>query len=238
MPAHNEQDYLELAIKGMIDGLGSRGLTFEVIVCENGSTDATAEIAVALSCQYRQVRNLSLPEADYGRALQAGFEAASGDVVVNFDVDFIDLDFLDAALALRTSSTSPAVVVASKRSIGARDTRTLGRRLVTTVFAITLKLMFRLTVSDTHGMKLLSRAELVPIVQDCQFGRDLFDTEMILRAERAGLTVAELPVTVRDTRPSRTSVLTRIPRSMAGLVRLRVIFWAERRRSGTRDRST
>jgi hypothetical protein len=87
--------------------------------------------------------------------------------------------------------------------------------------------MFRLRVSDTHGMKLLSRRELAPIVRSCRFRRDLFDTEMILRAERAGLTVVELPVTVRESRPSRTSIMRRIPRSLAGLVRLRIALWAE-----------
>jgi glycosyltransferase involved in cell wall biosynthesis len=230
VPAHNEQDYLEPAVTGIIKGLRSRNLVFEVIICENGSTDDTAEVARELHRQHPHVRTLSLREADYGRALQTGFEVATGDLVANFDVDYIDLGFLDAALRLRESPNPPSVVLASKRSAGARDTRSFGRRLVTTTFSIILKLTFRLRVSDTHGMKLLSRPELAPIVRSCRFGRDLFDTEMILRAERAGLAIAELPVTVRDTRPSRTSIVRRIPRSLAGLAELRLALWQEEHR--------
>ena len=81
---------------------------------------------------------------------------------------------------------------------------------------------FGLSVSDTHGMKVLSRAEVAPLVEVCRCGADLFDTELVLRAERAGLGVAELPVTVRDTRPPRTSIVTRMLRSLTGLVRLRM----------------
>jgi glycosyltransferase involved in cell wall biosynthesis len=238
VPAHNEQDYLEPAVTGIIKGLRSRNLVFEVIICENGSTDATVEVATELARQYSELRMLSLRDADYGRSLRAGFEAATGEVVVNFDVDYVDLDFLDAAMALRENPNPPAVVVASKRIAGARDTRSVGRRIVTRTFALILRLTFNLRVSDTHGMKLLSRSELVPIVRSCRFGRDLFDTEMILRAERAGLTLAELPITVRDARPSRTSIVTRIPRSLMGLVRLRLTLWSEDRREIPHERST
>jgi hypothetical protein len=77
-------------------------------------------------------------------------------------------------------------------------------------------------------MKVLRRAELVSLVEACQFGTDLFDTELILRAERSGLPIAELPVAVSETRPPRTPIWKRIPRSLAGLARMRVALWRER----------
>jgi hypothetical protein len=77
-------------------------------------------------------------------------------------------------------------------------------------------------------MKVLRRVVLAPIVAECKFGGDLFDTELILRTERAGHQVAELGVTVRDTRPPRTPITKRIPRSLAGLAKLRVVLWQER----------
>jgi hypothetical protein len=64
-------------------------------------------------------------------------------------------------------------------------------------------------------------------VAECRFAGDLFDTELILRTERAGYRVAELGVTVIDTRPPRTPIHKRIPRSLAGLARLRVVLWRE-----------
>src|SRR3712207_5227768 len=99
MPAHNEEELLYKAVHAVVDGVRDRGIAFEVVVVENGSADRTAEIATALAGEVPEVRALSAPDADYGRALRTGFLAARGDVVVNFDVDYTDLDFLDAALA-------------------------------------------------------------------------------------------------------------------------------------------
>jgi glycosyltransferase involved in cell wall biosynthesis len=211
MPAHNEQDYLDAAVTEVVEGLRARGRPFEVIVSENGSTDGTAEVAQKLAIRYPEVRFLSLPQADYGQALRAGFVGAAGDAVANFDVDYIDLAFLDEALNLMDAGGGPDVVVASKRTAGAHDTRRVGRRVVTATFSAILRHGFGLKVSDTHGMKLLRRAPL-------------------LRAERAGLAVAELPVTVRDTRPPRSSIVRRIPRSLTGLVRLKMALRSERHR--------
>ena len=63
-----------------------------------------------------------------------------------------------------------------------------------------------------------------------QCGADLFDTELIIRAERAGFAVAEVPVVVRELRPSRTSILRRVPRTIGGLVRLRRVLGPPPRR--------
>ncbi len=227
LPAHNEQDYLEAAVVDLVKGLRTREQAFEIIVCENGSSDATSSLAEDLAVRFEEVRSLSSDRPDYGYALRAGFLAAQGDMVANFDVDYIDLNFLDAAMDLVAPAGGPAAVVASKRSSEATDTRAVGRRLVTATFSLVLRMGFGLRVSDTHGMKVLRRTVVAPIVADCRFGGDLFDTELILRAERAGLTVAELGVTVRDNRPPRTPITKRIPRSLAGLARLRVILWRE-----------
>jgi glycosyltransferase involved in cell wall biosynthesis len=234
MPAHNEEPYLAGAVTEVIDGLHKRRIDFEVIVVENGSTDGTAALAGRLDADHVEVRALSRPEADYGLALRAGFLAATGDLVCNFDVDYVDLAFLDTALDLfdrdgPDGGPGPVIVVGSKRSPGAGDHRPAGRRAVTAVFSTVLRLGFGLGVTDTHGLKLLRRAPLEPLVGRCRFGADIFDTELILRAERAGWKVTEVPVTVNDQRPPRTSIVRRIPRSLLGLGRLRVALWREAR---------
>ena len=57
-----------------------------------------------------EVRLLSLPHPDYGAALRAGLLAAGGEAVVNFDVDYYDLAFLDRALARLDEADHPAIV--------------------------------------------------------------------------------------------------------------------------------
>ena len=222
VPAYNEGTLLSSMIRDVSDELSQRAEPFEVVIVENGSSDNSAEIARDLESTVRGVRALSLVQADYGAALHAGFLAATGDVVVNFDVDYYDMAFLDTAMDRMRSSDAPDIVVGSKRAAGSDDRRSSARRLVTATFATILRLGFGLVVSDTHGMKAMRRATVAPLVQACKLRTDLFDTEVILRAERSGLRVEEVPVDVEEHRPARTSILRRGFRTVVGLVRLRL----------------
>jgi glycosyltransferase involved in cell wall biosynthesis len=233
VPAHNEEAYLEPAVTGIVEGIRARGWPFELLVCENGSRDRTAEVAATLAERFAEVRALSLPVADYGRALRAGFSASSGELVANFDVDLVDLGFLDRAAARMAEEPTLAVVLGSKRSAGAEDRRALGRRVVTAAFAGLMRYGFGLRASDTHGLKLLRREPLAPLVGVCASDADIFDTELILRAERAGLPIAEIPVTTVELRPPRTPIWSRIPRTLAGLARLRLALWRPAPRAAT-----
>src|SRR5436309_11414674 len=103
LPAHNEAGMLEQAVAEVAGGMRERGYRFEIVVVENGSTDGTAALARRLAGDVPELRTLSLPEADYGRALRAGLLAAEGETVVNFDVDFCDLGFLDRAVPMVTA---------------------------------------------------------------------------------------------------------------------------------------
>ncbi len=232
MPAHDEEGLLVDSVHDVVGGLRAGGRRFEVLVVENGSSDATAALATRLSEELPEVRFLSLPDADYGRALRHGFLEANGEIVVNFDVDYYDLAFLDRALTVLAAPGGPVIVVGSKRGAGAVDNRPWLRRLVTAVFTTVLKAGFGLQVSDTHGIKALRRTPLVPLAEACRFGTDLFDTELVLRAQREGLRAEELPVVVEERRPARSSIVRRIPRTIVGLFRLRLTLWRERARAG------
>ena len=228
MPAHNEEHFLEDAVREVADGLADRGVTFEILVVENGSSDATASVADGLATALGPVRALSFDGPDYGRSLRHGFLAAEGSIVFNFDVDYFDLDFLDQALAALADGAA-SIVIGTKRSPDSVDTRPLPRRVVTAGFTTILRLGFGLRASDTHGMKALRREAVLPLVEAAGFGTDLFDTEVVIQAERAGLRIVEIPVRVEERRPSRTPIARRALRTVVGLGRLRLAIGGPRR---------
>jgi glycosyltransferase involved in cell wall biosynthesis len=231
MPAHNEAAYLEIAVREVHEGLRARGLDFELLVVENGSTDDTLEIARRLASRYPNVRVSSRPVANVGAAQREGYIGSRGEFVVYFEVDYYDLRFFDMALALlEAGAEAPVIVVASKRASGSRDERPWPRRLFTAIFGWMLLVGFSLSVSETHGMKMMRRAPVETLLRQCRFASDLCDTELLIRAERAGLRVAELPAQVEERRPSRMSIWRRVPRTLVGLVELRIALWREARR--------
>ena len=227
LAAHNEEAILAATVGHLLEGLRARPTEFEIVVAENGSTDGTREELARLSAGAPEVRPLSLPDPDYGAALRAGLLAARGEFVVNFDVDYYDLAFLDRAVARLQEPDHPAIVVGSKRQEGSVDNRVWPRKLVTFGFTTILHVGFGLSVSDTHGIKAMRRDAVRAIAEDCRFRTDLFDTELVIRAERQGLGVVDLPVEVTETRPSRTPIFKRAARTIVGLARMRWVLWRE-----------
>ncbi|MFH1103452.1 MAG: glycosyltransferase family 2 protein [Actinomycetota bacterium] len=229
IPVHNEAGFMPGALQRLLAETAGIDADMTVILAENGSTDGTGEVAERIAAADRRVRVLRLPEPDYGAAMRAGFGAATGTWVVNFDIDYFSADFLRAGLALADSAD---IVLASKRAPGAEDRRGVVRRVGTFGFNLLLRALFRSKVSDTHGMKLIRRdlvQRLAPAVMSTQ---DLFDTELVIRAERAGARIAEVPALVEELREARSSFLRRVPRTLRGLWRIRRALRAEARSGG------
>jgi glycosyltransferase involved in cell wall biosynthesis len=222
VPVFNEEDILEDTVEELLAGLAKLSVErFELILCENGSTDTTREIAYSMVAAHPYVRLLTLDRADYGAAQRAGLLAAQGEVVVSFDADYYDLDFLQGALA-----AAGDVVVASKGISGSDDRRSLLRRLASSSFGLLTRSLLGIKVRETHGMKLF-RARALGLVPFVAATKDLFDTELLAVAELGGLAIDELPITTEEKRPSRSGILSRIPRTILGLLEIRARLRAE-----------
>jgi glycosyltransferase involved in cell wall biosynthesis len=216
VPVYNEAEFIPQAVPALIEQMETIDEPYRIIIVENGSTDSTAKVARHVAAGH-PVTVLSLDAADYGAAMRRGFLEADGDWVVNFDIDYFSADFLKRVLALDDVD----LVIASKRDPGSEDRRSLLRRVATWVFNLLLRTILDSKVSDTHGMKAF-RDELVSTVTPSVLSRqDLFDTELVIRAERAGYRIEEVPVVVEEMRVARSSLVIRVPRTIKGLLRIR-----------------
>lgn len=218
VPVHNEAGYVDTALPRLVEDLAAVDADIQILVVENGSTDGTAEIVAGFIGPNSNIEMLQLPEPNYGAAIRAGFATASSDWVVVFDIDYFSGPFLAAALNERHRSD---VVVGSKRAPGSQDRRTPLRRSATWLLNLLLRVMVGLKVSDTHGMKAIRSTVVDAVLQDVVSTKDLFDTELVLRAERAGFRIVELPVVVEEERESKTKLWTRVPRTLKGIWLLR-----------------
>ncbi len=219
IPIHNEEGILLSAVHDLLMRLPALDRTFELILAENGSTDRTITIADELAAKHPEVVTFSAPEPNYGMALRQGIERARGTFVICDEVDICDVNFYWRALELLEKGEAD-MVVGSKAMPGSNDKRPLSRRLATSVINGLLKIMLDFQGTDTHGLKAFRREKLLWAVQACVVDRDLFASELVIRAGHGETRVVEIPVNIVEKRPPSVDLVRRVPAVFKGLGRL------------------
>ena len=219
IPVHNEAGFLGPALNRIREQVDTVSDSYRIILVENGSTDVTYEESLAQADADPRVEVIRLPVADYGMAIRTGMEAAGdGGWLVVFDIDYYSGPFLGRVIELAGKND---VVIGSKRAPGSQDRRPWTRRLATKVFNFLLRTVVGSGLSDTHGIKAVRASVARELLPEVRLTNDLFDTELILRAERARSRITEVPVVVEELREARSSLLRRVPRTIRGLATLR-----------------
>jgi len=171
-----------------------------------------------MAARHQEIHLERLERADYGRALSHAIERASGDVVVIFNIEFWSVEFVDEAVRHLDEYD---LVLGSKRMAGSNDQRPALRRIITWGFNSFLNWRFGFRGTDTHGLKAFRRRPLLEIARACVTEQWIFDTELVLRAERKELRILEVPVTVSEMRPpSYWAIVRRIPRTFYNIHKL------------------
>ncbi len=222
IPVYNEEGLLETAINDLVVKLGETGWNKEIIITENGSTDRTVEIAGELAARYPFLKVLHSPEPNYGKALRRGIEEARGTYCMCDEIDICDVGFHRAAYAL-LSSGEWDMVVGSKRHPDARDARPAFRRFATSVVNWMLRIATGFKGTDTHGLKAFNRLATMPVVSSCIVEKDMFTSELVIRAEKV-IRVREIPVTIVEKRPPAINLFKRVPNVLRNIFRLFMII--------------
>jgi len=225
IPVYNEEGILREAVTELLEGLQAMApdTSFEILLAENGSKDGTAELAQHLADERSDIRTFSLGEPNYGKALRKGILEARGDIVICEEIDLCDLDFLRRALE-HLHHHDCDMVIGSKAMKGASDERPMFRRVATKVINGMLRVALDFRGTDTHGLKAFHRLSLIPIVEACVIDRDLFASELVIRAGRAGLKVLEIPIRLHEKRPPAINLTKRVPHVLKGLAKLTYVI--------------
>ncbi len=211
IPVYNEEKILVPAVKTLVEQLNGLGYDYEIIIAENGSKDRTVELAHELEAEHPNVRLLRSPQPDYGYALRLGIIEARGKYVICDEIDLGIMDFYRNALKNLMEDRAD-MVVGSKVLAESKDDRPAMRRVATRVINGMLRIGVGFKGTDTHGLKSFNRERILPVVHKCMLGKDLFASELVIRAERGGLRVMEIPLHLHEIRPPSIHLMRRVPR--------------------------
>ncbi|HVS17846.1 MAG TPA: glycosyltransferase [Planctomycetota bacterium] len=219
IPVYNEEGILHASVVDLIERLESLPFKYEILLAENGSRDRTVAIGQELADKYHQVQVHSLGEPNYGKALKQGILRARGELVVCDEIDLCDTDFYERAFAILDARRAD-MVVGSKVMAGADDRRGLFRHSATLVINGMLRVLVGFHGTDTHGLKAFRRERVLETARRCELDRDLFASELVIRAEREGLTVQEIPIHIVEKRPPSVNLVKRVPKVLRDLAKL------------------
>ncbi len=198
LPAYDEADTLEGTVAATLDALAGflPPGSFEVIVAEDGCSDATPEIAARLADADERVRHLhSEARLGRGRALRRAFRAAEGETLAYLDTDLAtDLGHLEELVeSVRTGGYD--VATGSRWLPGNEADRPARRGVPSFGYNWLVRTVLRSRLRDHQcGFKAFDREALFDLLEAVEDDHWFWDTELLVRAQRAGYRVREFPV--------------------------------------------
>jgi glycosyltransferase involved in cell wall biosynthesis len=189
IPCLNEEENIEACVAAALAGIASSGLTGEVVVADNDSDDRSAELAEASGARVvRETRR------GYGSAYMAGFAAARGDIIVMGDADLTyDFGEIPRFVALIREEGADLVMGDRMDNIQPGAMPWLHRYIGNPLLSGFLNLLYRTGVRDAHcGMRAFRRDRLEEL--DLRTPGMEFASEMVIRAAKVGLTIAQVPI--------------------------------------------
>jgi glycosyltransferase involved in cell wall biosynthesis len=198
MPCLNEEETLGACIGKARQFLDDSGIQGEILIADNGSTDASREIAERLGA-----RVIAVEQKGYGAALQGGIVAARGSFVVMGDADD-SYDFSSLMPFVEKLRGGADLVVGNRfrGGIAPGAMPFLHRYLGNPLLSFVGRLFFSVPIGDFHcGLRGFNRDRLLAL--DLRTTGMDYASEMIVRAALAGHAIAEVPTTLRPDGRSR-----------------------------------
>ena len=232
VPAYNEAGRLPHTLQEIECYIAERSVCAEVIVADDGSSDATAAVARAAWGDMPLRRVIALPHRGKAATVRDGVLAAIGDVVLFTDAD-LSTPIRYATLLLEGLDAGAAIAIGSREGIGStRVGEPFYRHAMGRVFNAVVRLLAVPGIDDTQcGFKafrreaahdLFRRARLPAENREVRGPRVTgFDVEILYLARRRGYRIVEVPVYWEHVAGSKVQPLQDSFRMFADVLRVR-----------------
>lgn len=202
VPVYNEADIISRTMRCISGYLGP---DYELIVCDDASTDGTYDVLRNLADKNPNIRLLGFEKRiGKGGTIKKAVEIADSDLVVYVDAD-LSASLDDLPRLCEAASKKDALVI-SKRTMRGRLTQGALRLALSIGYNLIVRLIFRTGIADHQcGFKAMNKKVARKLIAQTSNDGFVFDTELIVRAKRSGIPVEEIQIDWAERRPKRAN---------------------------------
>ncbi len=194
LACYNEEEILAASFAEIHEVLEDFGRPYEVVFVDDVSRDRTREIIREIVAAHPDAAiRVILHDVNRGRGATVtdGFRAAQAPIVGYLDVD---LEVHARYIPSLVRAIEKGADVATVRRIYAFQLRSLDRYFMSRGYSYLVRKLLGTPLHDTEtGYKFFRRETLMPVLDEIRDPGWFWDTEFMIRAERRGLRVAEVP---------------------------------------------
>lgn len=225
-PVYNEEKRILKGIQEAYQYISSLGIIFEFLIVDNGSTDKTEVLAMQLCEKFGNVNYLKIKEKGVGVAFKSGVRMLKTDIVGYMDIDLsTDIKYFSRVTELFEGDSSIDLINGSRFNKKSTMTgRKWYRNIMSYGLAYLLKMVFAMKATDAIcGFKFFERSAVMTLVSEASDENGwFFIIELLLRAERKGMKVVELPVHWEDdAKNSKVNVIDTISNYIIQIIKLK-----------------
>jgi glycosyltransferase involved in cell wall biosynthesis len=210
IPAYNESTRLPATLTSVVECIRARGWDAEVIVVNDGSTDATGNVVRGFAQTAPELRLMENPgNRGKGYSVRAGMLAARGQVVLFTDSD-LSAPIEEAERLFAAIHAGADIAIGSRWLESNRQTQRqpLYRQFFGRCFNAVTRAVMRLPFADTQcGLKAFTHEAAQTVFKLQTIERWGFDPEILLIALKRGFRVVEVPVSWAHDERTRMSYL-------------------------------
>jgi glycosyltransferase involved in cell wall biosynthesis len=221
LPVYNEEEQLASSVEKVLKVCRENYKDFEILIADNASTDRTLEIAKELAKRYKEVRYIHLPQKGRGRALKTAWQSTDADIMCYMDID-LSTDLRHLKELTKAIEDGYDVAFGSRHEKQSELKRSLKRDILSRGYVFLVKFFLKTKYNDYQcGFKAVNKRivkELLPKIKDNEW---FFDTELIVKADKYGYKLKEIPVKWVEDKGSTVNIKKTVINYIKNIFRLR-----------------
>lgn len=221
LPVHNEAAVLKNTVNRLEKSLGQMLGDFEIIISEDGSTDSTVQVAKGLKNE--RVRLLhNGKRMGKGAAIKSAAAYAKGGIVLFMDADLASHPSHIKDL-VRLLNGGADIVIGSRYLKESKAKRTFMRDVASKSFNFLVRTLLGSRIMDHQcGFKAFRKDTVLSVINEVEERKWFWDTELLVRAQRKGLKVVEIPIEWNEMPGSKFRLLGDTLHMAHGLIRFKI----------------